>query len=642
MGGDNPDLEHLADAIVIAANAAGIGLIVTTARTLDLQTLYVSDAAVAILGHTREELLAVPTLALAAPDALEKLQRMAERIAAGEPIPPRIETVVQRADGTRVPVEVTVSEVELDGRPIAVAFLIDVTYRRDAEEALRRSEARFRSVIESAPEAIWIVDDSGLVYANAAAARLFGYASADEVVGLDPRNFTHPDDVAVLEARARAMLRVGQRLPPQEYRAQRKDGATIVVEVSSIAIQHGGNPAVLSFGRDVTDRKQIELQLLQADRLAALGLLAGGMAHAINNPLTYVLLNLDDLSKKLPLIKEDRAWLPDAMARLKETHHGADRIANVVRQMRAFSRSDDRTRGPIDVRQVLDRTVAMVGNEIRHRGKLITEYHDAPPVLGNEARLEQVFLNLLVHATQSIPEGEAQHGVVRIVVKSEGADRVIVEVSDNGPGPAPTQLERMFDPFGAPRTGDTTRARLGLSIVSSIVTALGGAMDVQSRPGSGTTYRVALPVAEARNTEPTPVPVSSREPSAPGPSARILVIDDDTGVGSALGLMLGEEHDVTSVNSVREALPLVLRDPPGFDVVFCDLMMPELSGVDLYEAIRMNRPGVEKRLVFMTGGAYTADAERFLARVPNARVEKPFDLHVVRSLVRQVTRHTRG
>lgn len=641
MEGEDRDLENLADAIVVAANAAGIGLIVTSARTLDVQTLYVSDAAVEILGHSREELLAVPTLALAAPDAVEKLQRLSERIAAGEPIPPRLETVAQRSDGSPVPVEVTLSEVEIDGRPVAVAFVIDLTQRKQAEEALKRSEARFRRVIESAPEAIWIIDQQGLVYANASAVRLFGYQSAEEVIGQDPRGFAHPDDVAIIEQRSRAMLGRGVQLPPHEYRARRKDGSTIVLEVSSIAIQFAGRRAVLSFGRDVTERKQIEMQLLQADRLAALGLLAGGMAHAINNPLTYVLLNLEHLARKLPLLKQERGALPEAMARLKETHHGAERIAAVVRQMRTFSRSDDHADGPVDVRLVLDQTVAMVGNEIRHRGRLITEYRDAPPVRASEARLEQVFLNLLVHAAQSIPEGESQRGEVRIVARPEGPDRVVVEVSDNGPGTESAQIERMFEPFRASGPSAEARSRLGLSIVNSIVSALGGSMDVQSRPGKGTTYRVELPAATRAVKQPSPPPKSDHAPTSSGPSARILVVDDDTGVGSALGLMLGEEHDVTSVTSVREALPLLLEDPVGFDVVFCDLMMPELTGVDLFEALRMNRPGEERRLVFMTGGAYTAEADRFLARVPNARVEKPFDLRVVRSLLREVMKSKR-
>ncbi len=641
MEGEERDLENLADAIVVAANAAGIGLIVTTARTLDVKTLYVSDAAVEILGHTRERLLAVPTLALAAPDALEKLQRLSERLAAGDPIPPRLETVAKRSDGSGVPVEVTLSEVEVDGKPVAVAFVIDITHRKLAEEALQRSEARFQRVIESAPEAVWIIDAKGLVYANAAAVRLFGFQSAAEVIGKDPRAFAHPDDVPIIEHRSRVMLGQSQQLPPHEYRARRKDGSTIVLEVSSIAIQYGGRAAVLSFGRDVTDRKQIEMRLLQADRLAALGLLAGGMAHAINNPLTYVLLNLEHLARRLPLLKQDRSLLPDAMARLKETHHGAERIAAVVRQMRTFSRSDERTRGPVDVRLVLDQTVAMVGNEIRHRGRLITEYRDAPPVMASEARLEQVFLNLLVHAAQSIPEGEAQRGEVRIVARAEEPDRVVVEVSDNGPGAEPAQIERLFEPFGAAGPA-AARGRLGLSIVNSIVNALGGSMDVRSRPGEGTTYRVELPAARPATPRPSPPPRSDHSPTSSAPSARILVVDDDSGVGSALGLMLGEDHDVTSVTSVREALPLLLKSTMDFDVVFCDLMMPELTGVDLFEALRMNRPGEEKRLVFMTGGAYTAEADQFLARVPNARVEKPFDLHAVRALLREVMTRRRA
>jgi len=624
-------LESLAEAIVEAADAAGIGLLITTSHTLEPRTIYVSDAAVDIFGYSREELLGMPTFQLVAPEALADITVLAEHNIEGE-FTPAFESTIARKDGTRVLLELAVSEVELDGMPVAVAFLFDVSERKQTQEALQRSDDRFRTLIESAPEAVWITDGVTLAYANPAAIELFGYERLDEVIGAAVVDFVYPQDRPAVEERVRAMLGGGEELPPHEYRVHRRGGELMTLEVSSIGTEYEGRRAVLSFGRDVTERKQYEMQLLQADRLSALGMLAGGMAHAINNPLTYVLLNLDHLERRLPDIAGDRSYLGEAMVRLREAHHGAERVASVVRQMRTFSRAEGGTTTEVDVRRVLDAAVGMVGNEIRHRGRLVTQYEDVPPVLASEARLEQVLLNLLVHAAQSLPEGEAGKGKVQITARREPPAHVVVEVSDNGPGLEPEQVERVFEPF-SPR--GQAQGGLGLSICYSIVEALGGTMHVDSELGRGTTFRVTLPASERERPRSTPAPrPDSPLSSARAARARVLVVDDDPGVGSALRIMLEDEHEVTSVTEAQEALRLLLRDD-DFDIVFCDLMMPELSGMDVFDALRLNRPGQEQKLVFMTGGAFTPEATQFVSKVKNLRIEKPFDLKELRHLVRR-------
>lgn len=626
---EEEQLEALAAAVVDAADAAGIGFFVTVDRDGEPHTLYASAALRALSGYSRAELLEMPTLMLGSPETVAHMRQRREQRSRGEKLPSSFESVLLSKHGTRVPIQVSVSEVELDGQPLAVTFVVDITLRKRAQEALQRSEKRFRRLIESVPEAVWILDCQGLVYANPAAVRLFGYERIEDILGLDPAKIVHPEEVKVVRHRAQAILRDDERLPPHEYRVVRRDGREMVVEVSSIAMEYEGRRAVLSFGRDVTERKQIEGQLLQAERLAALGLLAGGMAHAINNPLTYVLLNLEHLSRKLPALAEDLSDLPETLVRLKEAHHGAERVAGVIRQMRTLSRADEQVRAPVDVRRVIDAAVAMVGNEIRHRGRLVTEYGEVPPVYASTAPLEQVFLNLLVHAAQALPEGA--QGEVRIVVSSGGADQIVVEVSHTGSGLTGDQAERWLQPLV------TESGTLGLSVCYGIVTGLGGDLRVQAR-GNKTTFRVTLPAAG--RTETTSSPPSNPEPvpSAPrSPRARVLVIDDDPGVGRALRLMLEHEHDVTCFVSGREALQQLLRDS-SYDIVFCDLMMPELSGMDLFQALKLNRPGVEQKIVFMTGGAFTQEAERFLAQVKRPHVEKPFNMLALRRLVRRAAR----
>jgi two-component system, cell cycle sensor histidine kinase and response regulator CckA len=568
--------EVIANAIVDAVAAAGIGLVVSDDAERP-RTMYANEAARRILDGSHEQLIAAPEL---------------------------------RA---------------IDGRRLAVNFVSDRTERRAAEAALSRTEIQFRRLIETVPEAIWIFDGSGLRFVNAAAARLFGVDDPEDALGADPRGFAHPEDVPVLEQRARAILTRRERLAPYEYRARRSDGTWIMLEVSSIAIEYEARPAVLSFAREVTEQKQLEAQTLKADRLATLGMLAGGMAHAINNPLTYVLLNLDHLSTLLPKLSENGEVEP-ALQRLDEVCEGAQRVAAVVRRMRAFARSDDAEQSGVNTRDALEAAIEMVGNEIRHRGKLVTEYEDVPPVFAQQARLEQALLNLLLHAAQSLPEDAGSGAAVELNLRRSG-ERVLVEVHRSGsPGDAAA------DPA----------EDVGLAICRSIVASLGGELSVSSALDGAASYRLLLPIAEVRG-ETGHVRSATPAPTLPPPRAaraRVLVVDDDPGVGSALRLMLEEENDVTFAGSGREALKHLLGEA-SFDVVFCDLMMPEMNGIDIYQALRLNRPGYERRIVFMTGGAFTHEAERFLGQTPNPRLEKPFDLRNLRRIVRQAAENQR-
>jgi CheY-like chemotaxis protein len=288
----------------------------------------------------------------------------------------------------------------------------------------------------------------------------------------------------------------------------------------------------------------------------------------------------------------------------------------------------------VSPREALDVAIEMVGNEIRHRGRLVTEYQDVPPVMAKQARLEQALLNLLLHAAQTLPEDAGSGAAVKLCLRTQG-DRVLVEVHRSGSAVAGAGVPGGSS--GAPVEASLDHVEdVGLAICRSIVASLGGELSVAGSAGGGASYRVLLPVAEFKVEANPPVP-GNAAPSIPPPKAaraRVLVVDDDPGVGSALRLMLEEESDVTFVANGRDALKFLLGED-SYDVVFCDLMMPEMNGIDIYQALRLNRPGYERKIVFMTGGAFTHDAERFLGQAPNPRLEKPFDLRTLRRIVRQ-------
>ncbi len=505
-----------------------------------------------------------------------------------------------------------------------IGFWIDVTARHEMEDSLRRSEANFRLLIELSPTAMAVASRDGrIVYANPACLKLLGYDRVDELVGRAPLDVVHPDDRERARRRIERLPRV-RRNSSYEQRFVRRDGKVVCAEVESIDVVFDGQPAGLMLARDITERRELLARLAVTDRMASLGTLAAGVAHEINNPLAYVITNLSLLSQELCGARERSARDPEIVrTMLKDALEGAARVHGVVRDLRMLSRPDDQPQ-PTDVRAVLGWSLKMLHNEIRHRARLVEEYEEVPLVQGDESRLGQVFVNLLVNAAQAIPDGNANHHVIRVRARAASPARVVVEVSDTGGGIAPENLGRIFDPFFTTKPiGSGTG--LGLSICHGIVKSLGGDITVESELGGGTTFRVALPVASQPRAPDQVADVAG--PPRPG---RVLVIDDEPAIGRSLGLLLGGEHTVECVTSARLALAR-LDAGERFDAIICDLMMPDMNGMEFHDEVIRVSPADAARIVFLTGGAFTATAREFLARVPNTVLEKPFDPRALRT-----------
>ncbi len=486
-----------------------------------------------------------------------------------------------------------------------VGIAEDVTERKRAEQA-------FRTLIEQAPDAIAVHRGDRFLLVNPALVRLLGHATADELLA------RRVDDVVRLEeadpdrawhvpgGRAKVALR-------REIRLRRADGETVTTEIASIEVEYDGGPAQLSFARDVTARRALEARLAVADRLASVGTLAAGIAHEINNPLAYVMLNLGLLRRDPTIegahhVELDRAW------------NGCDRMRVIIRDLRIFSRAEEDRRAPVDVRGAIDSAINFARNEIQARARLVRDTPPVPHVLADEARLTQVILNLLLNAAQAIPAGDPSHNTIRVTTGLRDG-RVEISVGDTGEGIPHDQLSRIFEPFWTTKPVGIGTG-LGLSIVHGIVDALGGRIEVDSQPRVGSTFRVLLPpVSETVITSPSAPP----EITAPVPRSRILLIDDEALFVEALrDSLLRDDHDVVVETSGRAGLARLLSDP--FDLVVCDLKMPEVSGVTILELARDERPDLLPRLVLMTGGAYGED-DRALFDALGVRVlEKPFQV----------------
>jgi PAS domain S-box-containing protein len=624
---------EILEAIRETADLGGVGLLVTLSTSDNPEIVFANPGAAALFGYEMDELLRIPVWQHFDPDTLVLLKEMRRRKLDGASVERRFEIPVIRKDGSRISIDVSTTRVSLGGRPANVTFLYDLSGREKAADALAASEARFRTVVESAPDGVAILRGRTIIYLNGAAAQMLGYGRATDGIGQLITDVIHPEDAGRATARIGELFQKRDRHSgPAEYRSRRVDGREISVEISSIPIDYEGGPAVLAFARDITERKAIHEKMVQADRLAAVGTLAAGIAHEINNPLAYVLLGLQYLERELPKLTREPGLLDDMLQRLREVRGGAERVGSIVRDLKTFARADEVARGPVDLRAVIEAAIKIADNEIRHRAALTRDYEEAPPVEGNAPRLEQVFLNLLVNAAHAVSEGEPSRNEVRVSVRQGSDGRVIAEVTDNGTGIPADILGRVFDPFFSTKAIGVGTG-LGLPICRSIVETFGGTVELESLPGVGTTARVALPVY-TRNLDAPPEQPPRRSSRPPKSRGRVLVVDDEPLVASLLKRVLQSKHEVSVATSGAEAL--VALEAGGFDAIVCDVMMPQMTGMDLYALLSARDPNLARRVIFMTGGAFVPRVAAFLAAVDNPKLEKPFDLDALTRFIERL------
>ncbi len=398
-------------------------------------------------------------------------------------------------------------------RDLGVALNEMVARLSSHRAEVEKKESRFRNLIDAAPESVLVLGESGVLYANAALAGSLG-CTREALFGKTAAELVNPDDLALLTA-----LAAGQEGPAQREIRFRGAGRDVSLEVVAVASEFEEMRACLLFGRDLTERRQTQARLMVADRMASLGTLAAGVAHEINNPLSYVVSNLQYASENLDARGE--AAVTELKEAVDEALEGAQRVRVIVRDLKTFSRGDEARVGPVDVHRVLELAVNMSWNEIRHRARLVKAYGakgEVPLVFAHESRLGQVLVNLLVNAAQAIEEGAADRNEITITTGVDPSGRALIEVKDTGSGMSPEVLSRIFDPFFTTKpVGSGTG--LGLSISQSLVAGFGGELLVESQQGRGTTFRVLLPMAELETPREVLRLVPPYSPSAPTPVA---------------------------------------------------------------------------------------------------------------------------
>jgi PAS domain S-box-containing protein len=502
--------------------------------------------------------------------------------------------------------------------------------------ALKRSEASFRSLIERSPDAIFVHREAMLAYANAAALALLGVADVSELPDSSVPPLLRVEDAAPEGA---AGTREGST--QREGQLMRRDGVKLDVDVVSILVNFKGQPATLSIARDISARKQLMARAMEMDRMIAVGTLAAGVGHEINTPLAYVIANLDFALQQVASYECERAAArgdedtkPRSELRqaLADARDGAERVREIVRDLRSFSsNAPERDKLTFELKPVLASSIQMAFNEIRHRARLVRDIQMVPMIAGSPSRLGQVFLNLLVNAAHAIPVGSASQHTITVRASSAGQE-VRIDVSDTGVGIQPDLLARVFDPFFTTKpVGQGTG--LGLFVCTRIVREHGGRIEVQSQPGEGSTFSVILPAQGAVPQQTTP-PLSAQKTALR--RVRVLVVDDSPLMARGLARALRPEHDVSTLTSAREALKC-LTESDSFDAVLCDLMMPEMTGVDFHRELEQRKPDIAGRVLFFTGGAFTPSTRAFARRMADRCLEKPLDLAEVRRKLAELT-----
>ncbi|HYO66026.1 MAG TPA: ATP-binding protein [Archangium sp.] len=365
--------------------------------------------------------------------------------------------------------------------------------RRQAEEEQRRSAESFRTLIERSPEAIFIHREGAVVFVNSAAAGLLGHACGESLRGRPIEELVQPGSEA-------GLTRLSSVSAPHEVLFRHHEGRRVLGEVVTVPLVFGGHSCLVTIARDITERRLVQEKLIASERMASLGTLAAGVAHEINNPLSYMLMNLRFVDDELSAMAGSGEGLAgergqEVREALKEALSGSQRVADIVKDLKTFSRGSGERRGPVDIQAVLDLCGNMAWSEIRHRARLVKDYGGVPPVHANESRLGQLFLNLLINAAQAIPHGNIEGNEIHISTRYE-EEQVVVAVRDTGVGIPEENLGKLFNAFFTTKPVGVGTG-LGLSICHGIITELGGRIAVKSEPGKGTTFQVFLPVGLA-------------------------------------------------------------------------------------------------------------------------------------------------
>ncbi len=529
--------------------------------------------------------------------------------------------------------------------------------RRMAEDKFRWEEQRSRSFVDGCVDMIQSVGlDGKFQFVNRAWLENLGY-SAEEVSQLSIFDIIHPNCIDYCREMFQSVLD-GKLAKNIETTFISKQGKDLVLEGNAVPHYLDGRlVGTQGFFHEVTRKRELEqaaekakAHLYQSDKMKTVGLLAGSVAHEINNPLAFVHPNLQTLEESFTALLElvslyargaERQEIEDFRKEneldqvlaeipeiLRESLGGVERITKITQELLLFTREGELLIEPTNLTEVLESSLNLIANLIQLKARVKKEYAQIPLISTCRGRMGQVVLSILINALEAMDKERIDQNMIRLTTGVKD-DQVFIEIANNGRPIAADIRDKIFDPFFTTKlNGEGTG--LGLSISYSFVEQLGGTLVLQSNVDRETVFRITLPRAEE-------MPDHGEEKEAVLPAstrpARVLVIDDEVPLLHVFGRVL-RKHEVKMAANGADALAIV-ASWPDIDIVFCDLMMPGVNGMEVYAEVSQSYPDLAKRFVFLTGGTYTAEAKTFVRNCKNSIFEKPIKYQKMIELVEQ-------
>jgi PAS domain S-box-containing protein len=470
-------------ALLDALESAGLGCTVILAHPDRVERVYANAAIAKIYGVDVETMRRLDTFDALDAEQRQRLTDLRWAVRGGAPAPPMVATTIERPDGTRVPVELGLGYAMVGDVRATFVFARDATANVAMEAALRESEERFRSLAEASPDSITVYSDECCVYANPVALRQLGLRTREELATYDVWSRVPPERREAARERV-AKLRAGEQVAPVLSRVTTADGQESVFESSLSLVTLAGAPAIVSWARDITERLRLQAEIMKQDRLASVGLLAAGVAHELNNPLT----SLSMQARKLRDEADQRGLDADVRASLERMDDAAQRMTSIIADLLSLARPASQPQAHVDVAKVLTSTVALLRAGLTPCPRVTVDLEPLPAINGYASKLGQVFLNVLKNAVQAVegmPEGEVR------VRGRVSRDALEIVVQDNGAGIQPDVLPRVSQPFFTTKPHGTG---LGLWISHELLAQHGGRLDLTSVPGEGTKVTIALSI----------------------------------------------------------------------------------------------------------------------------------------------------
>lgn len=597
--------------------------------------MFANDATCRTLGYSADELKGMKYRTFIAEEHREALYRSFNTVYQTGKMLKGVSYDIVRKDGSRGTGDFAVSPRRNEKGEIIGFRGIgrDITERKQAEEALKKSEEKYRTVLEEMEEGYYEQDLAGnFTFVNDSITRLLGY-SRQELIGMNYLFYVPEEDRETLFGEWNRVYQSGEPMKWRRLECVRKDGTRLMGENSLMPLRdaQGNTVGFRGIIRDITERvqmeaerKDLEFKAQMASRLATVGEMAAGVAHEINNPLTAVIgyaqfVMQEDLPQN---VKKDMELI----------NEGAQRVAGIVKRLLAFARQTKPQRDFVNINDVINITLNFRAYHLNTSNiKVTTKLDpDLPITVADGGQLQQVFLNLIINAGT---EMKLAHGKGKLQIKTEKVeDNIRISFKDDGPGITKENLEKIFNPFFTTRqVGEGTG--LGLSICYGIVTEHGGKIWAESKPGKGATFIVELPIV----TEPEQLPLAeaSAEETHKVAKARILVVDDEVTVRDLLKRTLEEEgHKVECVDNAADALELVQKK--RYSLILLDVKMPGMSGPELYRRMEKITKSLPRRVVFVTGDVIGTGTQEFLKKTRARYIAKPFDVAQIKKEINSI------